>query len=70
MSTLEATRSRLADLIFDAFYAAGIGGSAVALFFLIADSLVGSALFALVGERWPGGRGGFRLPMSPQDVLG
>lgn len=37
------------------------------LIVLIADSLVGSVLFALVGERWPGGRGGFRLPMSPQD---
>jgi len=37
------------------------------LIVLIAESLVGSALFALFGERWPGGRGGFRLPPSPHD---
>jgi uncharacterized membrane protein len=32
---------------------------------LIANSVIGSALFALFGEHWPGGRGGFRLPPSP-----
>src|SRR5262245_40582286 len=37
------------------------------LIVLIANSVLGSALFALFGERWPGGRGGFRLPPSPHD---
>lgn len=37
------------------------------LIVLIANSLVGSVLFALFGEKWPGGRGGFRLPLSPQE---
>jgi uncharacterized membrane protein len=37
------------------------------LIVMIAYSLVGSALFSLIGERWPGGRGGFHLPPSPQE---
>jgi hypothetical protein len=36
--------ARLSDLIFDAFYSAGIGGSAVALYFLVADMLAGAPL--------------------------
>jgi hypothetical protein len=35
------------------------------LIVLIAYSVAGSALFAIFGERWPGGRGGFRLPPRP-----
>jgi uncharacterized membrane protein len=37
------------------------------LIVLIAYSLVGTALFALFDERWPGGRGGFRLAPSPHE---
>ena len=35
------------------------------LIVLIANSVIGSALFAVFGERWPGGSGAFRMPMSP-----
>src|SRR5947209_2711059 len=41
--------------------------SVAMLIVLIAISLVGSALFPLFGERWPGGHGGFRLPTSPHE---
>jgi hypothetical protein len=47
-----ASRSSLsAEMLFDAFYGAAFGGSAIALFFLIADSLAGHPLFtpSLVG---------------------
>lgn len=37
------------------------------LIVLIANSIVGSTLFAVFGRHWPGGRGGFRLPMSPHE---
>jgi hypothetical protein len=43
-STPETRRMQLADLIYDAFYTAGIGGSAVALFFLFTDALAGQPL--------------------------
>jgi hypothetical protein len=40
------------------------------LIVLIAYPVVGTALFALFGMRWPGGGGGFRLPTSPgEDAL-
>ena len=35
------------------------------LIVLVAYPLVGSALFALFGLRWPGGGAAFRLPLSP-----
>ncbi len=37
------------------------------LIVLVAYPVVGTALFALFGERWPGGWGGFRLPPSPRE---
>ncbi len=36
------------------------------LIVMIAYSVVGTVLFAIFGERWPGGLGGFRLPMGPR----
>jgi hypothetical protein len=36
--------AQLSDLIFDAFYASAIGGSAVALYFLFVDTLAGAPL--------------------------
>jgi hypothetical protein len=39
--------------------------SLATLIVLIAYSVVGSALFAVFGMRWPGGAGGFRLPPGP-----
>jgi uncharacterized membrane protein len=39
--------------------------SAAMLIVLIAESVVGRALFAVFGMRWPGGAGGFRLPPAP-----
>ncbi len=41
----EKLKHNLADFLYDAFYAGGIGGSAVALFFLAADVLDGQSLF-------------------------
>lgn len=35
------------------------------LIVMIANSIIGSALFAAFGAPWHGGRGGFRLPMVP-----
>ena len=46
MATTAGTKSgNLGDLVYDAFYVAGIGGSIVALFFFIVDSLYGQPLF-------------------------
>ncbi len=39
--------------------------SAAMLIVLIAYPVVGRVLFALFDMRWPGGRGGFRMPMGP-----
>jgi hypothetical protein len=37
------------------------------LIVLVVYPLVGTALFALFGARWPGGWGGFRLPPGPSE---
>ncbi len=41
----EKLKHNLADFLFDSFYAGGIGGSAVAIFFLAADVMDGQSLF-------------------------
>jgi len=43
--------SATADLLYDAFYGAAIGGSVIALFFLVVDALAGQPLFtpSLIG---------------------
>jgi hypothetical protein len=48
----EASGEAVADLIFDAVYGAAIGGSAIAVFFLIADVIAGRPLFtpSLIGS--------------------
>ncbi len=41
----EKVKHNLADFLFDSFYSGAIGGAAVALFFLVTDSLDGEPLF-------------------------
>ncbi len=41
----EKLKHNLADFLFDSFYSGALGGSAVALFFLVADALDGQPLF-------------------------
>ncbi len=43
--TEPATTHTRADLAFDAFFSAGVGGSIVAIFFLVVDTLNGQAFF-------------------------
>lgn len=52
MATARANPGTLADVVYDAFYAGGIGGSIVALFFLALDLWNGQALFtpSLIGS--------------------
>lgn len=57
MSTTPSGPARAADLAYDSFYSAAIGGSVVALFFLALDSLRGDPLFtpSLLGSVIVGG---------------
>lgn len=65
-----AGSSSTGDLLYDAFYGAAIGGSVVALFFLVVDSLAGQPLAtpstlgeALFAGADPGAVGEVRLDM-------
>lgn len=44
-SATPVTSERPVDLVFDTFYSAAIGGSAIALYFLVVDILSGTPLF-------------------------
>jgi hypothetical protein len=41
----QSTTHTRADIVFDAFFSAGVGGSIVAIFFLVVDSLNGQPFF-------------------------
>ncbi len=63
-ATRERFKHTVADFLFDSFYSGAIGGSAVALFFLAADTLDGQPLFtpSLMGSV-------FVLDIAAEDVV-